>query len=97
MIWRRSSRAPVVDRPVRLRASSAAEKHEIGAAAAAEADAVARPQLAFGDRLAVDERAVARLLVAQDEAAVFRVDLGVLARHLAAAEAEVVGFAPADA
>ena len=35
VIWRRSSRAPVVDRPVRLRSSSAAEEHEVRAAAAA--------------------------------------------------------------
>ena len=96
MIWRRSSRAPVDDRPVIDAIVVGREKQQVGAAAAAEPDAVAGPQLALGDGLAVDERAVARLAVAQDEPAVLRDDLGVLARHLAAAEPQVVGLAPAD-
>ena len=96
MICRRSSRAPVVDRLERLRSSLGRQKDEIGAAAAAEPDAVARAQLALGDRLAVDERAVARLAVAQEVAAVVGHDLGVLARDLAAAEPQVVRLAPAD-
>ena len=69
MIWRRSSRAPVVDRLRQAALVVAGQEHEVGAAAAAEPDAVAGAQLALGDRLAVDERAVPRRLVAQQVAA----------------------------
>ena len=53
-------------------------------------------QRALGDLLAVDVGAVARLLVAEHELVVLRVDLGVIAGHLAAGQAQVVGLAPAD-
>src|SRR5207244_2051695 len=49
-----------------------------------------------GDRLVVDVGAVARLLVAYEEAAPFDQDFGVVARHLAAGEPQIVGFAAAD-
>ena len=51
----------------------------------------------LGDRLVVDEGAVAGLLVPDDEAAARRYDFGVVARDLAAGQAQVVGLAPADA
>src|SRR5579872_6469525 len=54
-----------------------------------------RPML--GDRLVVDERAVARLPVFDDEAAVFLDDFGMIPRHLAAGEAQIVGLAAPDA
>ena len=51
----------------------------------------------LGDLLAVDVGAVARLRSRSDEVAVLdRDDLGVIARHLAAGQAQVVGLAPAD-
>ena len=96
MICRRSSRAPVVDLLDTLRSSSAARKIEVGAAAPAEPDAIARAQLALGDRLAVDEGAVPGLAVANLVLARIGGDLGVLARDLAAAEPQVVGLSSPD-
>ena len=49
-----------------------------------------------GHRVAVDEGAEARVLVAQQVARALHHDLGVIARHLAAAELQVVGVAAAD-
>ena len=50
--------------------------------------------IALGDRLAVDESPVPRLAVAQAVMPVLRCDFGVLTRHFAAAEPQVVGLAP---
>ena len=55
------------------------------------------PQVAFGHRVAVEERAVARLAVAQNQPAAVEDDLGVLARHLAAREAQIVAVTAANA
>ena len=51
----------------------------------------------LGDRLVVDVRAVARLLVADQEYAVGREDLGVIARDFAAGQPQIVGLPAADA
>jgi hypothetical protein len=73
------------------------QEDQLGAARPSEPDAVAVDQRALGDWLVVDVGAVARLLVANDEAAVVGHDLGVVARDLAAGQAQIVGLAPADA
>src|SRR6185503_5121667 len=74
----------------------ARQEHQVGAAAPAEADAVARLEVALGRRLPVDESAVPRRLVPEDVLALLERDFSMLARHFAAAEPQVVGFAPAD-
>ena len=94
--WRRSLTALACDRSV-CAGRVAGQEHDVGAAGAAELDAIAVRQLVLGDRLAVDEGAVARALVAQDPVAVLLDDLGVLARHVAADQAEVALGAAADA
>ncbi len=72
------------------------EEHHLGAAAAAEPDAVAVHERPLGYLLAVDVGAVARALVADEKLVVLGVDLGMVARDLAAGQAEIVGFAPSD-
>ena len=93
--------AQVVDRArmraVGVRHALAGQEHDVGAAGAAELDAVAVGQLVLGDRLAVDVGAVARALVAQHPLAVDLDDLGVLARDVAADQAQVALGAAADA
>ena len=84
-------------RAVGVRRTVAGQEHHVGAAGATELDAIAVRQLVLGDRLAVDVGAVARALVAQDPVAVLLDDLGVLARHVAADQAEIALRAAADA
>ena len=101
-VEQRRDLAQVADRGGRRlvlrRAGVGEQEDELGAAGAPEADAIAvRQRPVAGDRLVVDEGAVAGLLVADDEAAAGRDDLGVVARDFAAREAQVVGLAPADA
>ena len=50
----------------------------------------------LGDLLAVDVGAVARVPVAQPETAALDGDLGVVARHFAAGQPQIVGLAAAD-
>ncbi len=71
-------------------------EHQVCAAAAAESDAIARSEDVFGDRLVVDERAVPRPAVAQAVARAITSDVGVVARHFRAAQAQVVRFAATD-
>src|SRR5687768_15671106 len=73
------------------------EEHHVRPAGASELDAIAMRQLVLGDRLAVDVGAIARSLVAQDPVAVGLDDLGMLARHVAAHQAEIALRPPADA
>ena len=93
--------AQIVDRAgvrsIGVRGTVAGQEHHVGAAGAAELDAIAVRQLVLGDRLAVDVGAVARALVAQDPVAVLLDDLGVLARHVAADQTEIALRAAADA
>ena len=94
-IWRRSPIAVVV--ALSMAGSTVGEEeHHLGAAAAAEPDAVAVHERALGYLLAVDVGAVPRALVADQELVVLGVDLGVVARDFAAGQAEIVGFAPPD-
>ena len=72
------------------------EKDHLGAAAASETDAVAVHERALGDLLAVDVGAVPRAAVPDHESAVRVDDFGVVARHLAPGQAQIVGFAAAD-
>ena len=72
------------------------QEHELGAAAAADADGVAGFEHAFGDGLAVDVGAEARAAIAEHEAAALLDDLGVIARHFAAAETQIVGLPAAN-
>ena len=53
-------------------------------------------QCPLRDLFAVYVGAVARIAVAQHEVVVLNGDFGVIARHLAAGETQVVGFAAAD-
>ena len=94
-IWRRSPIAVVVAFSIG-RGTVGEEEHHLGAAAAAEADAIAVHQRPLGDLLAVDVGAVARALVADEELVVLGDDLGVVARDLAAGQPEIVGLAAAD-
>ena len=50
----------------------------------------------LGDLLAVDVGAVARGAIADEEAVRLEDDLGVVARHLAAGQPQIVGLAAAD-
>ena len=63
---------------------------------AAETDAIAVREGPLGDLLAVDVGAVARVAVAEHEMVVLERDLGVVARHLAAGQPQIVGLAAAD-
>src|SRR5262249_44103155 len=72
------------------------EEDQLGPARSPEADPIAVRERPLRHRLVVDERAVARLLVADEEPRPGRDDLGVVARDLAAGEPEIVGFAPPD-
>ena len=72
------------------------QEHQFGAAAAADADGVAGFEHAFGDGLAVDVGAEARAAIAEHEAAAVLDDLGVIARHFAAAETQIVGLPAAN-
>ncbi len=72
------------------------EEHELGAAAASKADQIAVLQLVLGDAFAVDVRAVPRAAIAQQEAAVVERNLGVVARHIAANQLEIVPAAAPD-
>ena len=74
----------------------AREEHEVCTAATAQADAVARANLDFVDLFAVDEGAVPRCLVPDEELCPVLRDLGVLARDLAAAEAQIVRLPAAN-
>jgi hypothetical protein len=69
------------------------QEGQVGAAAASQPDTVAGLQLALLDRVTVDERPVAGVLVAQQVSAVLAHDFRVLAGDLAAAQPEAVGFA----
>ena len=74
------------------------EKHQFGAAAATEADAVPMPQRPLGHLLVVHERAVARAAVLQQERAVVVAhDLRMLARHVDADRPQIALALPADA
>ena len=63
------------------------EHHQVGAAAPPEAYPIARSQLAFGDGIVVDERAVPRLAIPQDHVVAVEQDLGMLARDFTARQA----------
>ena len=93
--------AQVVDRAgvrsIGVRGPLAGEEHHVGAAGAAELDAIAVRQLVLGDRFAVDVGAIAGSLVFQDPVAVLLDDLGVLARHVTAHQPQVALGAAADA
>jgi len=72
------------------------QKHDLGPTGAAKPDPVAvRQPLADHLRL-IDERAVARATVLDDEAASLDDDLGVVARHFAARQTQVVRLAAPD-
>ena len=71
-------------------------EHQLDGVGAAEPDAIAVLEHALGDLLAVDERAVARAAIAQQEPAVVLDDLGVLARDVGADDLQVGGGAAAD-
>ena len=73
------------------------QEHELGAAGAAQADAVAVRERALGDLLVVDVGAVAGLRSRISEPAAVERDFGVVARHFAAGQAKIVRFAAADA
>ncbi len=62
----------------------------------AEPDLVAVHQDALGDLFTVDVGAVAGIPVLQLEAIAVDGDFGVVARHFAARQAQIVGFAAAD-
>ena len=72
------------------------QEHHLGAAAASEPDPIAMDERLLGDLLTVDVGSVTRVLVADEERVVLGIDLGVIARDLAAGKSEVVGFAPPD-
>ena len=93
--WRRSPIAVVADRSATVLGPLDHEDH-LGAAGATEPDPVAVRQRLLGDLLAVDVGAVARILVADEELVVFGDDVGVVARHLAAGQPQIVGLAAAD-
>ena len=69
---------------------------EVGAAIAADVDAVAIFEDAFGDRLAVDEGAGLRAAVPQREAIAPPFNFRVVARDVAAGEMKVVAAATPD-
>ena len=75
---------------------SASEEDHLGPAAPAEPNPVAVGERPLGDLLAVDVGPVAGVTVAEHEMVVLRARFGVIARHFAAGQAEVVGLAPAD-
>ncbi len=77
-------------------AAGVGEEDHFGAAGAAELHPVAVRQPVLGHRLAVDERAVARAAVLEDQRAVLADDLGVLARDVAAHQPHVALGAAAD-
>ena len=84
-------------RSIGMRRAVADEEHHVGAAGTAELDTIAVRQLVLGDGLAVDVGAVSRALVAKNPVGVLLDDLGVLARHVAADQAEIALGAAADA
>ncbi len=72
------------------------QEHQLRAAAASQAYEVAVLQLMLGDAFAVDVGAVARSAIAQDEVPVVERDLGVIPRHIAANQLQIVAAAAAD-
>ena len=72
------------------------QEDDVGARGAAELDAIAVLERALRDLLAVDEGAVARAAVAEHVGAVGLGDLRVIARDVAAGQADVVLAAPTD-
>src|SRR4029453_5940065 len=83
-------------RPARHALVITSDKEQVGAAPPPEPDPAPRPQLALARRLAVHVGAVPRGLVPEQIAAALARDFRMLARHFAAAQTQVVGFAPAD-
>ncbi len=71
-------------------------KHQFDRVGATEPDAIAVLEYALGDLLAVDERAVARAAIAQQEPALVLNDLGVFARDVRADDLQVRRRAAAD-
>ncbi len=72
------------------------QKHDVGAGGASELNPIAMLERALGDLLAVDERAIARSAIFEHVGAVALGDFGVVARDVAASQAQVVLIAAAD-
>ena len=74
------------------------QEHQLGAAAAPQADPIAVREHLLGDRLVVDERSAPRVAIAKQPApAAVLFDLGMLARDVDADDLQLAFAAPADA
>ena len=72
------------------------QEHHLSTAAAAKPHQIAVRQRFLGDLLAVDERAIPRATVAEHVLFVVACDVGVVARHVAAHELQIIAAATAD-
>ena len=83
-------------RPLDRRRRIGQEEDHLRAARPAETDPIAVRQRAFGDLLTVHIRAVARVPVAEHEMVVLERDFGVVPRHLAPGQPQIVRLASPD-
>ncbi len=85
-------RRGAVDRRLRI----GEQEHHLGPAGPSQPDPIAVHEHALGDLLTVHVGAVARVPIAKGELVAFDADLGVIARDLAAGEAQIVGLPATD-